>query len=484
VRLELPGPRASLRAVSTPLLHRRWPWLVAAGSIVVVFLSTFVELRLPGPHDPRPVGTADDIEALAKRSDVNVVFVLIDMLRADRLSSSGYPRKTSPTLDELASGGVRFARQLAQSSWTKASMASMWTGFNPSRTGITRYDHVVPEEALLPAEVLAKAGFRTVGLYRNGWVAPTFGFGQGFDVYKRPPRMPRPASAKVANPTISDEGSDLGTAEAAREFLRIDGRRQRWFLYVHLMDVHEYLYDEDSALFGSTHSDIYDNSIRHTDSIVGLIVDSVREAGFGANTLIAVTSDHGEALGERGFDGHAREVYRESTEVPFLISFPFRLESGVTVNTRTRNVDIWPTILDLLGLPLPPNVDGRSHRAEILALARGQAPPASDGTAIAHLDQSWGRPDLPSRQTVAVSENGLRYVRMERPTGRLEQLFDGNQDPAELHDRLADQPEDAERMRRHADQYLAEKPPWGEAPTRELDELELNQLRALGYAIP
>ena len=106
--------------------------------IVLVFLSTFIEIHLPGPRDPRPVGTADDIEALAKRNDVNVVFVLIDMLRADRLSSWGYARQTSPTLDELASGGVRFARQLSQSSWTKASMASMWTGLYPSRTGITR----------------------------------------------------------------------------------------------------------------------------------------------------------------------------------------------------------------------------------------------------------------------------------------------------------------------------------------------------------
>jgi arylsulfatase A-like enzyme len=470
--------------VSTPLLQRRWPWLVAAALILLVFLSTFVEIRLPGPRDPRPAGTADDIEALAKRSDVNVVFVLIDMLRADRLSSWGYARKTSPTLDELASGGVRFARQLSQSSWTKASMASLWTGLYPARTGITRFNHVVPDDALLPAEILAQAGFQTVGLYRNGWVAPTFGFGQGFEVYKRPPRTPRPESAKVANPTISDEGSDLGSAEAAREFLRIDGRRQRWFLYIHLMDVHEYLYDEDSALFGSAHADIYDNSIRHTDSIVGLIVDAVRDAGFAANTVIAVASDHGEALGERGFDGHAREVYRESTEVPFLISFPFRLETGVTVSTRTRNVDIWPTLLDLLGLAPPPDIDGRSHRAEILALARGQQPPASDGTAIAHLDQTWGRPDLPSRSTVAVVENGLRYVRTERPTGKLEQLFDGNDDPAELRDRVTDEPEAAERLRQRADQYLTEKPPWGEAPTRELDELELNQLRALGYAIP
>ncbi|TMA24467.1 MAG: sulfatase, partial [Deltaproteobacteria bacterium] len=275
---------------------------------------------------------------------------MIDMLRADRLSSWGYSRKTSPGLDELAGTGIRFARQLSQSSWTKASMASLWTSLYPARTGITRFDHVLPDQAVLPAEILAQAGFQTVGIYRNGWVAPTFGVAQGFEVYKRPPAVPPPPSVKQANPTLTDQSSDEGILEAAQEFLRIDGRAKRWFLYVHLMDVHEYLYDQDSALFGSAHPDIYDNAIHHVDSLIQDLVDSLDDAGFRDKTLIAVASDHGEAFGERGFDGHAREVFRETTEVPFLISFPFRLEPGITVNALTRNVDIWPTLLDLVGL--------------------------------------------------------------------------------------------------------------------------------------
>src|SRR5262249_20681216 len=300
---------------------------------------------------------------------------------------------------------------------------------------------------------------------------------QGFEVYKRPPRNTRPASVKEANPTIKDEGTDAGSIEAAREFLRIDGKSQRWFLYVHMMDVHEYLYDEDSALFGSAHSDIYDNAIHHTDSLIQLLVDAITEAGFRDKTIIAVASDHGEAFGERGFDGHAREVYRETTEVPFLISFPFRLEPGLIVNARTRNVDIWPTLLDLLGLAPPAGVDGRSHVPEILALARGERPdPAADGTAIAHLDQTWGRPDLASRPTVAVVEADHRYVRLQRPNGVTEQLFDHRDDPGEVRDRSAEEPEVAERLPREADRYLEERPPCGDSPTR--------QLRGLGYAIP
>ena len=182
------------------LLDQRWPWLVAAGAIVLVFLSTFIELRLPGTDwDPRPRGTADDIARLRERNDVNVLFILVDMLRADHLHGYGYERDTSPTLDRLGAQGIRFANQISQSSWTKSSMASLWTGLYPARTGVTRFDHVVPDAAEMPAEVFGRAGFQTVGIFRNGWVAPGFGFGQGFSVYQHPQSGLTPAAATRNN---------------------------------------------------------------------------------------------------------------------------------------------------------------------------------------------------------------------------------------------------------------------------------------------
>ncbi len=167
------------------LIDQRWPWILAAVAIAIVFLSTSVEFHRPVDWDERPVGSVEDILELRDRTDLNVLFVLIDTLRADRLGSYGYERDTSPQLDRLARSGVRFGRHLAQASWTKASMASLWTGLYPARTGITRYNHVLPDEAMMPAEILRSSGFRTAGIYRNGWVAPTFGFGQGFEVYQK-----------------------------------------------------------------------------------------------------------------------------------------------------------------------------------------------------------------------------------------------------------------------------------------------------------
>lgn len=478
------GRCASLRVVWKRQLEQRWPWLIAAGVSAIALALIFLLIQLLGDWDDRPRGSSEDIARLRDRGDLNVLFILIDTLRADRLGSYGYERDTSPALDRLAHSGVRFERQLAESSWTKSSMASLWTGLYPARTGVTRFDDVIPEDAQMAAELLRAAGFQTIGLYRNGWVAPTFGFDQGFDVYQRPAALPLPPAARRENPTLSDRGTDEGVFEAAVEFLRVNGQ-QRWFLYLHLMDLHEYIYDEASALFGARYSDIYDNSIRWTDGSIGILLETLAELGQLDHTIIAIASDHGEAFLERGFEGHARRVDRESTEVPFLLSLPFRLEPGVVVEARTRNVDIWPTLLDLLGVEPLQGIDGRSRLPDILSSASGQPTDTEKRTAIADLDQNWAKRDSDPLPTIAVVEGPLRYVRVQQAGDqRSEELFDASDDPRELRDRAAEEPEALERLRAAADAYSETRPAWGEAPTREIDELELNLLRALGYRLP
>ena len=461
---------------------------MAAALILLWVLSTAIEFH-PPIRDERPVGTAEDIRQLAEREDLNVLFILIDTLRADHLGSYGYERETSPTLDEFAATGIRFGRHLAQSSWTKCSMASLWTGLYPMRTGVTRFDHMVTDEATMPAERLREAGYRTIGLYRNGWVAPTFGFEQGFEVYERPPRRNTTASkVRAQNPTISVTGTDQDSVAAGIEFLRVSGHDGRWFLYMHMMDVHEYLYDEESAIFGSRYVDKYDSSVRWTDGTLKILFEYLTEFDLADNTLVVIASDHGEAFRERGLEGHARAVYRESTEIPFLLRLPFRLENPVVIPTRTQNVDVWPTIFDLIGLdPLGDDLDGRSRVPEILAAAEGEDPIPEDEIGIAFLDSTWGKRATESVIRIAVTEDELRYVRTPAPDPdgeAREELFDAALDPHEFENVASERPEVVARLRAIADRELEALPAWGEAPTRELKELELNQLRALGYAIP
>jgi arylsulfatase A-like enzyme len=468
------------------LLQQRWPWLTAMALLVLVFLLSLVRIRIGSDADTRPRGGADEIAALRERKDVNLLFILIDTLRADRLSAYGYARETSPLLDAVASRGVRFGQHLSQSSWTKASMASLWTGTTPVRTRITRFDSVIPAAAKMPAEILREAGFHTTGLWRNGWVSPSFGFGQGFDVYDRPVSARPAAGVRRENPTVQEGGTDEDGMRAAVEFLRIQGG-ERWFLYLHMMDVHEYTYDEASARFGSSYSDVYDNAVLRVNLLLDGLFGELAERGLLDRTLVAIVADHGESFGEHGAEGHARNVYREVTAVPWILSFPFRLEPGLVIGSRTSNVDVWPTLLDLLGLPPLEAPDGRSRVPEILAAARGEPAPADNGPAYAHLDQRWGQRDAQPAPTVAVIDGDYRYVRTAVPRTRMrEELFDDRSDAAERRDLVPAEAERAARLRDLAHRYLENAPaPWAEqSGTIELDEMELNQLRALGYAVP
>ena len=132
--------------------------------------------------DSRWRGTLADVWKLGEREDLNVLFVLVDTLRADHLGSYGYARDTSPVIDELARRGIRFAHHVSQSSWTKCSMASLWTGVYPNRSRVLHAQHAISEAAVLPAEIFRDAGFRTAGIWRNGWIAPNFFLSEVFEI--------------------------------------------------------------------------------------------------------------------------------------------------------------------------------------------------------------------------------------------------------------------------------------------------------------
>jgi arylsulfatase A-like enzyme len=465
------------------ILDSRWFYIGSALLILLFYLSTRIETEQR--VDSRGAGSSDDIATLSERDDLNVLFILIDTLRADRLGIYGYERDTSPTIDYMARTGVRFAHHLAQSSWTKCSMASLWTGLYPVRTGVLRFQHATPPEAKMPAEIFREAGLRTAGIWRNGWVAPNFGFAQGFELYYRPRPGRVPATARRENPWIQLEGSDTDILDSVKEFLSSYGR-ERWFLYVHLMDVHQYVYDEETALFGTRMTDSYDNSIRRIDRLVAALMGNLDKRGLLEKTLVVLSSDHGEAFGEHGREGHARDVHAEVTEVPLILAFPFRLEPGIVVKSRSQNVDVWPTVLDLMGFPPLEGVDGHSLVPEIEASARGESLEYGSRLAFAQIDQTWGRREAPQpAPMVAGTEGSYRLVYPARnPEGLM--LYDRDSDVREQRNIAEEEPETAARLRQRAEGYLASPPPpWGDqTPSVEIDDMDLNQLRALGYVLP
>jgi len=468
-------------------LDSPWPYFVGAGILLLLAIASQFEVQLPS----RSQGSVEDIATLRDRDDTNVVFVLIDTLRSDRLGSYGYERPTSPTLDQLAKYGIRFQHVFAQSTWTKSSMASLWTSTLPANHGVLRFNQALPDEATLPAEVFREAGFRTAGIWRNGWVAPNFGFGQGFEVYLRPKAGRDRAQIQRASPSSHPLlGTDEDLVNSATAFLDNFGR-ERFFLYLHFMDAHQYLYDESSAQFGTSYSDAYDQAILWTDRLVGALIEKLEALDLMDKTVIVISSDHGEAFREHGSEGHAKNLYREVAQVPFIISLPFLLEPGIAVEESVANVDVWPTLLDLVGLPPLPGADGVSVLPLAMAaggLGGGEGTEAFENrTIFGQLDRFWGNPKMPSYPIISVTEGDWRLVlHVNNPKGL--ELFDRVSDPGDTKNLLDDgagAQEQAGRLQAKVDAYLANaKSPWGVAPGEvELDEMKLEQLRALGYVI-
>jgi len=463
------------------ILDSPWLYFGLAGLLLAGGLYSQIQFYPPG----RPVGTAQDLETLDERDHLNVVFIVIDMLRSDRLSMYGHSRRTSPIMDQLASKGIRFANVEAQSSWTKASMASLWTGMYPERTGIQRFFHAMPQEATMPAEIFKQAGYLTAGVWRNGWVANNFGFDQGFDLYVRP-RQVRPEH-KVRRPPLGSRsipGTDMDATLSAIEFMT-GSVSAPFFLYLHYMDVHQYLYTDLSPDFGTGLADLYDSSIFWTDHNVGRIMQALQELKIIDKTMVVIVSDHGEAFFEHGIEGHARNLYREVLETPWLIFLPWELEQGVVVEQRVANVDVWPTLLDMLGLPSLPGAEGQSLVPLILDVAAGRAEGGAETERplYSQLDRSWGTVGADPKPTTSILKGYYRLNYWSEMPDRVE-LYDRSVDPKERRNLSAAQPEVVEELRAEVEAFLAlPKTNWDAAPEVELNEMHRAQLRALGYVI-
>mgnify|MGYP001394182203 CR=1 FL=1 len=461
------------------LIDSPWTYFALAALLVVIAVASQIE----SVGEDAPSGTAVDLESLGDREDLNVIFILIDTLRADRLGAYGYERDTSPNMDALAARGIRFGQVESQSSWTKTSMASLMTARYPERTGIMRAEDALPEDAVLPAEIFRDAGYNTAGVWRNGWVANNFGFDQGFGLYYKPLADRSNRAVQRNSPSAHRlAGSDLDVTRSAIEFIT-NHRDDRFFLYMHYMDVHQYVYSDASPTWGTSFSDIYDSSIHWVDQNVGLIAQTLFDEELLDRTIIVIAADHGEAFFEHGAEGHARTLYHEVQNVPLIIVVPLRLDEGIVVEEKVANIDIWPTVLDLAGLPPIPGAEGRSLVPLILdggdtsELASG----LRDRSLFAQLEQNWGKRTKESDQLVSMLDGPYRYVVRANDTDRFE-IYDHSTDPLEKNDLAEEGEVSRDELQGKVDSFLElGGPTWGQSPKVPVDEMMQAQLRALGY---
>ncbi len=278
----------------------------------------------------------------------NIILISVDTLRADRLSLYGYEHETSPHIDAWARRhAVVFRGAVAQAPWTLPSHSSMLSGLDALRHGVNHPFKAAPEELTTLAERLRGEGYFTAAVTGGAWLHPHYGLAQGFERYR----------------TWSGEGRGDRELEAHAVLATrwLGELREPFFLFLHTFDVHDFNAPDRRAA-GS--GQLYDRAVSHMDDLIGGFLEAASEPRRAGRMILALTSDHGEDLGEDGLSGHG-SLRDQVLRVPLVLETPGGQGAGRSIDEQVRSIDLVPTLLDLAGLEVPPGLDGVSLRGLI-----------------------------------------------------------------------------------------------------------------------
>lgn len=374
----------------------------------------------------------------------NVLIYLVDTLRADHLGLYGYDQKTSPGLDAWAAGGVVFDRAYAPTSWTRPSVVSLLTGLDAISHGVEDRLDVIPDEVRLLSERLHANGYATFAAVTNPNVLPEWGFARGYERYDD--------LDSVGHGTRADAVSDFVVG-------RMDelARRQPFFFYVHVIDPHapydppppfDTRFPPVPALPAKLSTGRYDGEVAFVDAQFARIVDALRARGLEDDTMVVFVADHGEEILDHGGFGHGSTLFEEVVRVPLVIRFPGGAHAGRRVEALASLIDVTPTILAALGLPPPPDLDGRDL-TEVLG-------PDDSRWADRRLFLSLATTGPESRLIRGVVGSRYKYLRDSRPASS-ERLFDLAHDPRERASAAPAEPDLRARSSAALDTHLARR---------------------------
>jgi arylsulfatase A-like enzyme len=517
---------AFLFAVSW-LLHRRdgrrprpprparsaaWTAGVAALTLVATLFTTHTP-KIAGAAPPPPAGTPPP----------NVVLIVMDTVRANHLSLYGYERRTTPRLEEFAEAATLYTRTTSAGDITLTTHASIFTGLYGRQHGAHRSDATPAGRPLASsfvtlAETLLAESYWTVAVVANrGYVSPHFGFDQGFLHFdsrgpvlflaKTPPFYLRRGVRAALMPFSPRESFDRLTRsadsineDAFRLLEEARGRGGPFFLFVNYMDAHHPFlppppYDtmfpgkDESwtsvdydrllwAVMRRGHRAIserernhitsqYDGAIAYEESRIDALLAKLRELGLYDETLIIVTADHGEALGDRDLLNHGVSVYQDQVSVPLIIKYPGQ-KAGALMHAWTSSVDVLPTVLDVLGLPARPGLPGESLRRIEPDADRAVVSESFPGGSESNFDRTeW-----------ALFRGRHKLI---RSTAGKRELYDLERDANEAMNLYAAIDSTTQALDAELDAWLAATEARGDSSAFEYDADVEERLRALGY---
>lgn len=406
----------------------------------------------------------------------NVILITVDTLRADALGAYGQPRFTSPNIDRLAREGVVFLRAMASAPSTLSSHASIMTGKHPYAHGArSNAGFVLSEENETIAEALGRNGYRTGAEIAASVLGHGTLMNQGFDLYRDlgwSDIHKKSISVRLADGSAGtadvDERAAGDITDFGIEFLQ-ETQGEPFFLWLHYFDPHM-LYAAPAAYDNLIPDSPYHAEVRYVDTEIGRLLRNLESLGLGDRTLVVLTSDHGEALGEHGEATHSYYVFESTMHVPLIVWGAKSMTQGRRVESLVRSIDIGPTILDLLDLPRLENAQGRS----LVPLMTGEV---ADLELIGYGESMELRSAFGSSILRAVRRGDWKYIHKLRPA-----LFDLSRDPHELDDLASRHPDKVGELAEALRESVRNSPAPPRSAQVAIDDETLQQLRALGYA--
>jgi arylsulfatase A-like enzyme len=444
-----------------------------------------------------------------KTRSPDILVLLVDTLRADRLGAYGSRQGLTPFLDSLAQRGFVFRNTYAQSSWTDPSVAALMTSRYQSQTGITSFTAVLADDEITLAEILRQHGYATGAFVANFLLHKKFGYAQGFDRYET---FARNARDKRGKRILLKERAPRIDREALAwlDGVRRDQPEKPVFLYLHYMEPHPPYSppqaDVDRVMQGRPQPDVetvnarmsfpnlgefsldlvrqirdlYDAEVLSLDAELRNLFAALGERHFFDRGIVVLVADHGEEFLEHGGVGHHQSLFEEVLRVPLIVLVPGH-QAGATIEPIVSLTDVAPTLLDLAGIPAPSSFEGRSL-CGLMGLPTGAGGGASSsavpatGIAFSELIMNGEHRQRPHLRTVITNTSKL----ITDIDGQHE-FYDLAVDPGETNsDALAAGVRS--RLSAQLAEFVAHTTQRAAQPsTRVMDEETRERMRALGY---
>lgn len=446
------------------------PELRVKAEFVIIKGSTLGAMLGSSPMKPLPVVAFCLLATLlggaqvhrVKTSYPDVFLVTIDTLRADHVHCYGYDQVATPTLDQLAKSGIRFAHAFTPSPITNTSHTTILTGLLPSDHGVTDFAVPLATSHATLAELLKKQGYHTAAfigavILDSKSLAP--GLDHGFDFYDN---FPQHSTSKSRWGRVERRGMDV--VHHAEKWLSAHPAGPR-FAWIHLYDPHD-PYEPPPPYSEKYNTHLYDGEIAYADSALGQFIAYLKTHAWLDGSLVVVVGDHGEGLGQHGEDTHGIFLYDSTTHVPLIMKLPHANTPGAVIDAQVRTTDIMPTILDLAAVPVPDRLDGESLRPYFSGSG-------SDRTAFGETDYPLRFGWAPLR---SVRETGFKFIEAPRP-----ELYDLHSDGQELHNVYAPWDANVQKFRSQLAELRNKAPKREQATPGAVGKGTTDELHALGY---